>query len=828
MGLVDWLKKLLDPEPPRPATPAKPARAATPRASRPASSRPAAPSPRTTAAAPWPFLLAPGLPDDARWIAANEQVEFQGIAIRGGLLYIGSTGSRPNAGFTGIEPSLIDPTLPVSFPDADSPLHDLPYWPAYATLTPRERGIYLRWLAEGRRDPRIPVGYPFLFLYGIERRLLLEQDTLDARALVAIRTEVAALDARYGPASESFHAACEQMTGLADLLQVEGVLASWKPGIPGGLDEAAALIPPPPPLIPNARPIPISLRIGLGVLALARRPIPPDWALAWAWYEPTTSIRAAAIRLPGEFATLFAIRYRARYGDGLAVNAKRLRRLELRIAPANATLGEQQIRATLLPDVVTAEQVFGVSDLIRIVANDLDEASRWLARSPDRAGSLSAWARLPDALRDPDLPFAAGVLAELDALMGAREVAIVPGERLLRLWAGGKATLPPKLTRPDGIALADALARLGFGIEPDPGTGTGTPITAEGSIALFRLPEPIHTSIGTDTPAEHAASQATILIDLAAMVGEADGAASLPEFSAMRSHLREAYALTAGEERRLGARLAWLAAHPASERSLAGVKKRIAPLSPEERDRLAIGLLRIVDADGAISPKEVTVLQKIWKLLGRDPDRVASDLHAIMTGGRLDPTPATATATAPTATTAKPPDAAPARRPKRTPPSTRDDPVIVRRATPEEPGVRIPPPPGAKGAPPEADLTLDPSAIARKIADTAAVSALLGNLLDDDATPVPSPASGPSPSQPDAAGRAQDGLLAALAGREAWPAEAFSALAEQHAMMPNAALDLLNDLGFEHAGDPLLIEEADGSLRVDAAVLATVREMTQR
>ncbi|CAN0327120.1 unnamed protein product, partial [Phaeothamnion confervicola] len=348
-----------------------------------------------------------------------------------------------------------------------------------------------------------------------------------------------------------------------------------------------------------------------------------------------------------------------------------------------------------------------------------------------------------------------------------------------------------------------ALARLGYGIEPDPRAGIA--IAAGAAVALFRLPAPVTAAPGEPVPTDAAVEQALLLIDLAAIVSEADGAASPPEFAAMRHHLHADGALSPLDDARVGAHLAWLAARPASERTLAGMKKRIAPRSPEERDRLAIGLLRIVDADGTISPAEVTVLQKIWSLLGRDPDRVASDLHA--TARRRSPRASPRVATPPAPTGTRPPAG--------------DEPVVVRRGRPETPGVRIPPPPEAVPAtlePDVADVALDPSAVARKIADTAAVSALLGDLLDEPPAPVAAPSTSPAAPAPRAAAPERD-LLAALDGASAWSAEDFAALAERHGMMPNAALDLLNDLGFEHAGDPLLVEEADGSLSVEAAAL---------
>ncbi|MGC4106878.1 MAG: TerB N-terminal domain-containing protein [Thermomicrobiales bacterium] len=807
MGFMDWLKKLLDPEPAKPPVKKQTAKRAHQRMSSPKSAKP------TSASRPAPtvrFTPTPALPDDARWIRENEQVEFQGIAIRGGLLFIGS---RLAAGYAGNEPSLIDPSLPVALPIGDAHGNDLPYWPAYATMSKKERGVYLRWLATGRRDPAIPLGYPFLFLYGIERRLLVNRASApEAGELPAIRAELVGLRDTYGPENDSFRFAASQVIDLTDLLQVERAIADRARN-----HTPLPPIPPPPPLQTNNRAIPMSLRIGLGVLALAGTPVPVEWALAWMWYDPTATLRGAAYRCPEELAALFALRYRAQYGDGVILDPRSLERMEVTITPANATIGKQHIRAKHLPDVVRASEdiTFGLnplgedpSILIRMmhnVTNDLDDYSRWLGRNRDRERSLSAWAMLPEPLQTTTSPRAVAATSHLASLLGKAPVSVIPGDALLRLWVGDEVTPPTRLTQPVGSDLARTIERLGYGIEPDPRSGVA--VAAGAGIALFRLPDAPPTE--TSTP-DDAYALAALLVDLAALVGEADGAASAIEFDALRDHLRAWHPLSLAEERRLGARLAWQAARPASDRTLTRMKKRVSSCSAQDRDRLAVGLLRIVEADGAIAPAELAALRKIWKLLGRDPDRVASDLHAVMTGGRLDPTP---TPQAASSTRTKPPRARPSR--------NDDDPVIVRQATPETPGLRIPRPPEVSRPAAEPDLTLDPMAIARKIADTAAVSDLLNDLLMDESPPAIPTA---PPARPDGPPSPSGAMLAALSGQAIWSADAFSALAAGYGMMPNAALDLLNELGFEHADDPLLIEEADGSLSVDSAILAQVRE----
>lgn len=781
MGFMDWLKKLLDPEPPQQSKRKPPAKARQATTSRSTTARKAT---RKTATPTPAFRPSKPRANDARWIRNNEQVEFRNIAIRGGLLYIGTHLANGNADN---EPSLIDPALPITMPRDDSYGDDLPYWPAYARITPQQRGVYLRWLIDERRDPQIPIGYGFLFLYGLERRLLLDrQAAIDTAELSGIRNELLGLAATLGSKNESFRNACEPLIGLIDLLYVDHALTNHAAGTSSDVP-----LPPPPPLLPNNRVPPVSLRIGLGILARNRAPVPAGWALAWAWYAPGTTIRGAANRCPDEVSALFRIRYHERYGDGVTLDPSKLNRLVLQVRPTNAVLDEQHIQTNHLPDVLALPQTNEIGTLIADVTSALDDYSRWVARYPLRRHSLAAWTWLPNALHVPDSPLAEGIVRQLNALIGEGPITVVPGEAIIRIWMGDKPTIPEKLSRDFGSAAAAALGHLGYGLEPDP--RTGVPIATDIPIALFRLPSPSIRSV-TDDPEAGAYGQAVTLMLLAAIVAEADGETSPREKSAMQEHLRATFSLAPEDECRLRARLTWQASQPAiTTRSLAGMKRRVALLSPEERDRLASGLLRLVDADGTISPAEVTALQKIWKLLGRDPERVASELHAVITGGTL------------------------------TPGRTRNDaPIVVRNAAPQTPGIPIPSRDAIlKTHPHSEDLALDAATIARTMADSATVSALLGDLLTEETTQAPTSSLKPtSPTTTPLDSTAV--LIRAIAGQLSWSVDAFASLAEHHGLLPGAALDQVNELAFETADSPLLIEEADGSLSVDPDVLAVV------
>ena len=116
--------------------------------------------------------------EGAKWIKAGETAVIQGTRISGGFFYLGDF--LPRIDRASNENCLIDPRLPVSRTRADISGHYMPYWPSYSTITPWSRKAYLTWLAGSRSDPHSYIGYPFLCLYGLERRLFVDVECDDA------------------------------------------------------------------------------------------------------------------------------------------------------------------------------------------------------------------------------------------------------------------------------------------------------------------------------------------------------------------------------------------------------------------------------------------------------------------------------------------------------------------------------------------------------------------------------------------------------------------------------------------------------------------------
>lgn len=672
------------------------------------------------------------------WIPPGHAVEVLGYRLFGGMLYIGQR-LRTQSGVT--EPALIDPALPVDLRRPDWDGEDLFYWPSYESITPASRAAYLTWLADGRRHPGVPLGYVFLFFYGLERRVLLDAMGGDPAArseLPAIEDEVRRLAGLYGDGN-ALGRYCDDFLDVLVLLQNGPT--------------------PQPPEYGVGEPwhVPHALRLGLARFAAEGRPVPAEWALSWAWFHPGIQARTPETRCPAEFSGLFAIRYRERHGEGIVPPRDRPS-LRLRYSPASAGLLGAEVDLHGVPDLLE-EPICSraLKALVDGVTQELEAYSRFLGRNPDQADSLAAAALLPAELTSSGS--ADSFLTWARTALGEDASVVVDGDELIRFWPTAQSS---KMTKKEVVTCAQLLERHGIGIEPD--VRLGGAVVSSGPVVLFDASYDPPRSAG----AEYLA--ATTLLQLAVAVGSADGTVDASEQQVLLDHLGSALALTPGEVERLIAHLHWLSA---TGSKLTGLTKRLRELPDERRRSMADVLVAVAAADGVISPDEVRTLGKIYKLLGLDPDAVYSRLHA-----------QAATVAAAVGSTG--------RRHSR-------------------PGVSV----AESSAPPAAPGTvdLDPALLAASAAGTAAVSSLLCEVFADspdpeptaEAGPPPEPGTGAVPGLDDPHGR----LFLAVLGRPAWPRADFAALAEEHDLLPDGALDVLNDHAVERCGEPLLEDEGD-------------------
>ncbi|WP_187365830.1 TerB N-terminal domain-containing protein [Trebonia kvetii] len=672
---------------------------------------------------------------------AGQAAHAGGYTIHGGLVYSGCGLAAEKGGMP--EPALIDPRLPVDTRNPDYAGTKMGYWPSYASIPPDCRAAYLHWLLDGRRAPGAYIGYVFLYFYGLERRLLVDsQQSPAARAEhpVLVR-EVERLLRIYG-SNGSFSG---YASSLLRFLSLDG----------GHRRYLSA-----PPQQQEGWELPFELRLGLGQLAADGRPVPAGWALAWIRQHPAAWLRTPAARCPDEFDELFTRRYRERFGDGMMLE-RGGPLLPAEYRPASPGITSRDRPAGLrVPDAGNAEAPLGeLREVASAVCTELDAYSRYLGRHPDAAGTAGALALLPAGLERPASAASQALAAWARSRLDHEDQATVPAADLLAHWsaasAGGGS---PKA---EAELLARALERSGVGMEPDVRFGGQAP-AAGTRVVLFRRAAEI-----TAVPGAGYAAAAT-LIELSAAVALADGRLADAERTVIAQRVMSRPGLGEDERRRLHAHFTRVIVDPPAP---AALRKHVTLLPADLRQEAGDLLLAVALADGSIDRAEVTRVNRYFDALGLDRPGLASGPQAAGNGG-LTP---------------------------------------VRTAGAPSPGYAIPRPP-QQDKPVSAGVALDPEVIKAKLAETEqAASILAGIFTGEDTssfTALPATAAPGSPSPqaggllPPALDAAHRSFLARLAERPSWRRSEVASIAAGLGLMPDGALEVVNEAAFELAGDP--------------------------
>lgn len=546
-----------------------------------------------------------GVKQNTRWIPAGEAISVAGVSIPGGMIYVGTS---LMSSYYDVDPALINPNLKVAVADVDISLGLAEYWPSYSSISPDARKGYLQWHSSERKAPQANIGYVFLFFYGLERRALrdAQTDPMAKADIPAIVAEVQRLLEIYG-GNNSFRNYASQF--LSYLVSTEGCERSYLR---------------PPPVIANySFDLPLPLRVGLGQLAVDTKPVPANWALAWALTDPNILRRTATTRCSDLFANMFRQKYTEVYGEGFVLKVNRTK-LKVSYRPASAGLRAMDFTRTLgdLPDVSAVKApVAKLQELVNECAEALDSYSRYIGRHPDKAQALEGLLQLPAEL------WPAPVRAELDDLkarVGDGLILMSFGELSGRLKSAGN------LTRDKVLGLALALERLHLGLEPDILAGAKTP-KAEDKIALFATyPEDGAVRAGPSY------SAAAVTLDLACVAALADGETSAHELLHITKQVDSWTHLSEAHRKRLKAHLRLGVDQPAT---LASLKKKLEPLPAEAKRSIVRFLAHLTQADGKVTPEEVKFLERVYKMLGIESQQVYSDLHVQAATGALAAAP---------------------------------------------------------------------------------------------------------------------------------------------------------------------------------------------
>ena len=676
--------------------------------------------------------------DRAQWIPGDQPVTIAGFEIPG-MIYFG-TSLRAVSGFA-FEPALIDPSKPVASKSESFNSGSIEHFPNYGGLSSGERHAYLTWHSSGRSTPDAPIGFVFLYFYGLERRLLhdLAKSGSDDEEYNQILTELRRLIDIYGD-NYSFLGYATEILEFAEAIRFRPVPDS-----------------PPPEFSTVTYDFPARLKIALGMMAQKSTPVPAPWARVWATAVPTFSRRTPYQRCRFYFSELFDARYRERFGDGVILKPNKTSiRLEYR--PASPSFDAPITLKPELPDVTILKKP--IDDLLLLAeecADQLAAYSRYLGRNPDGEKDLAALALLPPALLSVTLAENVRALRKGLAAQEAKR-AILTRKELLNL-AGIPETAP--FAKRDATALAQILAALGFGIEPDVRFGGPVP-SSNTKVCLF------HQESNAPTAPTPAYTGASLLVQLAAMVSAADGKVTQQEQEHLETHVANSLDLSHDERHRLQVHLRWvLAERP----GLAGVKQRIENLTLSQRQTIGRFLVSIASADGQISPDEVEMLGKTYRILGLNPQDVYSDVHKAAT-----------------------------------------EPITIKSAEASVHGFKLP----ARQIPVQTPgLQLDAEAIQNKLKETAAVSALLASVFADETTSAPSPGIPAFESQ-------SASFMRVIATKAMWSRAELQSIALDRAILLDGTIEAINETAFESCDEPAM--EGDDPIEVNITVLTKLIE----
>jgi uncharacterized tellurite resistance protein B-like protein len=664
------------------------------------------------------------------WLAEGRSATVHGLTT-GHFVYVGNR--LPSLSGSGVEPSLINPALPVDPSHANTTGAGMNYWPSYDRISAASRRAFLQWLAGGRSDPNAYIGYAFIFFYGLERRVyeFVQGRGSHADEVLAIGREVARLIGLYGTQSGSFRSYATSFLDLIASVEPRARELNRTRGAEFGPSQ--------------------SLRIALGELSLAGKPVPADYALEWI--RSSWSLNTPALRCAGEFELLFHIRYAKQYGEGMIVKPNKSY-VDLSYRPASGTLEPITLKKRQIPDVT--QLVRPLEKLVALAqecSNALDAFSRFLGKNPEGRESLAAFALLPDELVEATPSADATALASLvqSRMDDSGRVHLSAGEILQYV----RVSRPDKISKSEALLLAQALEKLGYAIEPDVRLG-GPVYDADGPVVVFRrLPD-------CPSTASDEYETATLCMRLGAIVSASDDEVSEHERSLLQKHIAATLQLSPGERQRLAAHLAWLLeAKPGTS----GLRKRLAALSTSARHHVGQLLITVATSDGRVDPREMKILEKLYGLIGLETSDLYADIHAAL--------------------------------------ATDDEPIAVEQAPAKSKGFAIPP----KPAPATTASGIDMERVRLKIAETREVSTLLSSIFVEEEAPA---VSAPPVKEGGTIGTldaAHSELLRRLGERESWPRDEVERLAAELALLPDGALETINDYAYAAAAEPLWEDE---------------------
>ena len=529
------------------------------------------------------------------WIKSGKSITIKGQTFSTGNFYVG--GRLKSLDGYGTDASLVDDSLkivsqPLTFED-DS----LGYWPKFISLTPKGRGAFLNWLSSDRSDPETPLGYVFIYFYGLERRITVDsnKNEVDDSEFKSLFEEILRLRGTYG-SSRSFS---NYSTRLLEFMCILRPNVVAHPELERSPQRDSLLF-----------------KYRLANIVNDGKPVPAEIALAWLRFYPDYNLKKPARRCSLEFEQIFTHRYTKKYMDGIVVKPNKTR-LKIDYYPASSSLRGVSFPQEDIPD---PSNLKGPTNKLIAIAeectSELEAYSRYLGKADTSRKDIEAVLLLPDELSD------LGDTSGLDEFKKWAGNVISTENGLVSVddfWAHTKLELPSKINKKESELLQNLAQKAGYGIAPDTRYHHAK-TSIDGKVVLF--PE----GHGKYFEPSKAFNEVGMALRLGSMVATIDSHVDQSEKRMLSQLIEHDTNLSPTEKCSLHAYLIWRLNTPSNT---TGLKARVGSLEQSEKAAVSRILVSVAMADGKIDPSEIKQLEKLYTLLGLDKALVTSDIHGM-------------------------------------------------------------------------------------------------------------------------------------------------------------------------------------------------------
>ena len=291
-------------------------------------------------------------------------------------------------------------------------------------------------------------------------------------------------------------------------------------------------------------------------------------------------------------------------------------------------------------------------------------------------------------------------------------------------------------------------------MEPDP---------ADGAESL-EDDTPVHVFACPDGSMSRGAEVALTAAALVAALAPADAPHGETATRDWVEGVRSRFALTPSQAARLQAKVSWQRYRP---QGLAKILKALAEATDDEKRFHAASAVDVAVASGGADKATIAVLEKIHDRLGVSRNTLYSTLHSGL--GRAS--------------------------------QPADGPVEVASAV-SEPRHPLPAEPDGEPVRDEGER------LARIRAETERVSNLLADIFVEDPPDAAVPAAETGKGEMDGLDAEHSALVSILRGKSEWPRSAFDTEARQVGLLPDGAMETINEWAYDHLGEALL-EDGD-------------------